>query len=166
MPRYPSPPPGTTMLGIDPGRHMGIARVEVGPTITVHGCVTVKSLAEFSKLFCELGHLCPPAAIEWWEPFVNTPERLRGLPHQAEAAGRAAGFFDACEHPYITITRTEILASLNLPRSSDKRLVRQQVRVLTRGVRPRNDHEADAVAAAIAGAARWEIRQREGREAR
>lgn len=149
---------GTFMLGFDPGQYIGIARVHVGQTIHVHACLTIRSMREFLASFGVVSHLCPPAAIEWWE--YQGSAKSRGVPHQAEAAGRVAGFLDAHDHPYVTVKRGEVLSALNLPRNANKNAVRQAVRALTTGVGPSNDHEADAIAIAIAGASRWEAKMR------
>jgi Holliday junction resolvasome RuvABC endonuclease subunit len=139
-------------LGIDPGRKCGVARVDVGPTITVVMCQTWTDLSGFVQIGRMAEDLRPLIAIEGWE--YQGAAKSRGVPHAAEAYGRVAGILDAFGVPYVTVKRGDVLSSLNLHRSSKKASVRSTIRALTSGASPRNDHEADAVAVAIAGANR------------
>ncbi len=141
-------------LGIDPGKQLGIARVDVGQVIRVVMCDTWDGLGGFADMLKALGPkiIDGQVAVEGWE--YQGPAKSRGVPHAAEAYGRVVGVLDAFGVPYITVKRGDVLASLSLPRSSKKAAVRSTIRALTSGARPRNDHEADAVAVAIAGSNR------------
>lgn len=139
-------------IGIDPGRHLGIARVEIGPKLVVIMCDTWTDLSGLIQLGRMHANLVPPVrvAVEGWE--YQGPKKSRGVPHQAEAYGMVVGVLKAFGVPYVTVKRGQVLSSLSLKRNAKKAAVKARIRALTSGARPSNDHEADAVAIAIAGA--------------
>jgi Holliday junction resolvasome RuvABC endonuclease subunit len=141
-------------LGIDPGKQLGIARVDVSQVIKVQMCDTWTDFGGFAQVIKRLGPeiIDGQVAVEGWE--YQGAAKSRGVPHAAEAYGRVVGVLEALGVPYVTVKRGDVLSSLNLPRSAKKASVRSTIRALTSGARPRNDHEADAVAVAIAGANR------------
>jgi Holliday junction resolvasome RuvABC endonuclease subunit len=134
------------LLGIDPGKKMGVARVRVERSVVVIDCHTIEDVTELGEHLVLVEHV----ALEWWE--YQGPKKSRGVPHAAEVAGRVAGYLDAVGTPYTAIKRGQVLSGLNLRRSAGKDQVYQTIRALTSGACPRNDHESDAVAVAIVGA--------------
>ena len=133
-------------LGIDPGKQLGVARVRIERSLVVIDCATLASVTELREHL----ELVERVAIEWWE--YQGPKKSRGVPHAAEAAGRVAGYLDAIGVSYTVVKRGDVLTRVGLTRSAKKEAVRRTIRALTNGACPSNDHEADAVAAAIAGA--------------
>lgn len=141
------------VFGIDPGEKTGVACVDVGPTITVAWCSTVTGVRKLQLCLGSVG--AETVAVEGWE--YQGPAKSRGVPPQAEAYGRVVAVLELECLSYITVTRGQVLSSLNLPRNAKKAQVRERIRALTTGARPSNHHEADAVATAIAGAARLDM---------
>lgn len=137
-------------LGIDPGKDLGVARVDVDQQIQVIMCDTWHDVAGFLQLGQCPANYRPKVAIEGWE--YQGAKKSRGVPHQAEAYGKIIGILEGFAVPYVTVRRGQVLSSLGLRRSANKQAVLRAIRSLTTGVRPCNDHEADAVAVAIAGA--------------
>ena len=134
------------IVGIDPGEHMGMACVDVEQTITVQWCRTVSGVCEMAEHLI----LQSAVAVEWWE--YQGPVRARGVAPQAAAAGAVCGALLILDYDPVRVTRGDVLSSLNLPRNAGKGAVQERIRLLTCGAAPSNDHEADAVAVAIAGA--------------
>lgn len=137
------------VFGIDPGKKLGVARVKIDRCITVIETATLSDVRELGEHI----PLVQLFAIEGWE--YQGGKRARGVTHQAEAYGKVSGYLIFTDTPQITVTRGQVLSGLNLSRSADKARVKQTIRALTDGAVPSNDHEADAVATAIVGAARY-----------
>lgn len=138
--------------GIDPGKSLGFARVDIGRKITVIECTTLTGVEQLHPYLDLVGS---KIAVEWWE--YQGPAKSRGVPHQAEAAGRVAGYLTALGLTFTPVKRGDVLSALSLPRNSNKLKVRATIHALTGGVRPSNDHEADAVAVAIAASNQLEV---------
>lgn len=140
------------VLGVDPGTVTGVAAIVPGPTPKVVECRSGPFPEVFAPFWMSYTFGC--AGVETWEPFLGTPQRMRGLPHQAYWAGVVTGYLTAKAVPVFQFKRTEILGALKLRRSASKSASKQAVLALTQGVRPTNSHQADAVAAALVAAGR------------
>lgn len=136
------------IVGIDPGNAMGIALVDVGPSIEVCWCETLHTVTDLLEALIRSSE---HVAVEWWE--YQGAKKSRGVPPQAAAAGEVLGALRILGFDPILVKRGDVLSSLGMPRNAKKAQVGARIRALTSGVVPRNDHEADAVAVAIAGAA-------------
>lgn len=136
------------IVGIDPGKDMGITLVDVGQSIEVLWCATLHAVTELQE---QLIRSSPLVAVEWWE--YQGAKKSRGVPHQAAAAGEVVGALRILGFDPVLVKRGDVLGSLGMARNSNKAAVGARIRALTAGAVPRNDHEADAVAVAIAGAA-------------
>lgn len=146
-------------VGIDPGATLGVAAVGLTTTLRVLETRSLHSTAELHRWLATYG-IPDVIAVEWWE--YQGARRARGTSEGAEAAGRVAGALEALGHPFERYTRSEIFQSLALRSNADKRTVLRRVTALVdfqRGQEPSNDHEADAVAAAITGLNRLRMKE-------
>lgn len=141
------------VLGVDPGTITGVAVVESGPTPKVLACRS-GAWPEVIVPWCGL-YTFAGAGVETWEPFLGTPQRMRGLPHQAYWAGRVQGWIESrWVIPVVMLKRSEVLGALGTGRSASKTASKRAVIALTQGIEPKNSHQADAVAAALVAAGR------------
>lgn len=146
-------------VGIDPGTTIGVAAVGLTTTLRVIETRSLRSVAELHRWLATYG-VPDVIAIEWWE--YQGARRARGTSQAAEQAGRVAGALEVLGRPAEHYTRSEIFQSLGLRANADKRTVEDRVTALVdfhRGQEPSNDHEADAVAAGIAGLNRLRMKE-------
>jgi Holliday junction resolvasome RuvABC endonuclease subunit len=146
-------------IGIDPGATLGVAAVGLTSTLRVLETQSLSSVRELPAWLAAYG--APDVvAVEWWA--FQGVRRARGTSEAAEAAGRVSGALEILNVAFDRYTRAEVLQSLSLRPNANKSTVMQRIAALAElqgNATIRNDHEADAVAAAITGLNRYRMRE-------